>query len=101
MFLTKENMDFFESEGFLVLEDFVSLENCASLRQRALAIVETGDYITIDAAHNNLNLELSEEQIQSRLEEWTPPKSRYQRGVLAKYARSVSSASLGAVTDLG
>ena len=43
MFLTKENMDFYESEGFLVLEHFVSLEECESLRQRAMAIVENFD----------------------------------------------------------
>ena len=43
MFLTKENMDFYESEGFLVLEHFVSIEECESLRQRAMAIVENFD----------------------------------------------------------
>ncbi|MBX3142436.1 MAG: dihydroxy-acid dehydratase [Trueperaceae bacterium] len=64
-----------------------------------LAIVEEGDTITIDAEHNLLQLELSDAEIASRLERWSPPAVRYRRGVLAKYAAQVSSASLGAVTD--
>lgn len=64
-----------------------------------LAIVQDGDNIAIDASTNQLNLELSDEEIQRRLANWRCPEPRYQRGVLAKYARTVSSASLGAVTD--
>ncbi len=64
-----------------------------------LAIVEEGDTITIDAEHNLLQLELPESEISARLERWSPPAVRYRRGVLAKYAAQVSSASLGAVTD--
>jgi dihydroxy-acid dehydratase len=64
-----------------------------------LAIVQDGDNIAIDASTNQLNLELSDEEIQRRLANWRRPEPRYQRGVLAKYARTVSSASLGAVTD--
>src|SRR6056300_362688 len=65
-----------------------------------LAIVQDGDPITIDAENCQLNLDLPEAEIQQRLQNWQTPASRYERGVLAKYARSVSSASLGAVTDL-
>ncbi|MDA0286916.1 MAG: dihydroxy-acid dehydratase [Proteobacteria bacterium] len=65
-----------------------------------LAIVQDGDPITIDAEKCQLNLDLPEAEIQQRLQNWQTPAPRYERGVLAKYARSVSSASLGAVTDL-
>ena len=65
-----------------------------------LAIVQDGDPITIDAENCQLNLDLPEAEIQRRLQNWETPAPRYERGVLAKYARSVSSASLGAVTDL-
>lgn len=65
-----------------------------------LAIVQNGDPITIDAVRRVVNLDLPEEEIRKRLAEWTPPKPRYTRGVLAKYAAQVASASLGAVTDL-
>lgn len=65
-----------------------------------LAIVKDGDPITIDAENCQLNLDLPEAEIQRRLQNWQTPAPRYERGVLAKYARSVSSASLGAVTDL-
>ena len=65
-----------------------------------LAIVQDGDPITIDAEKCQLNLDLPEAEIQRRLQNWQTPAPRYERGVLAKYARNVSSASLGAVTDL-
>ena len=65
-----------------------------------LAIVQDGDPITIDAEKCQLNLNLPEAKIRQRLQNWQTPVPRYERGVLAKYARSVSSASLGAVTDL-
>ncbi len=65
----------------------------------ALAIVENGDSITIDAENNELTLHVNEHKIARRLEKWTQPAPRYTRGVLAKYAKLVSSASLGAVTD--
>lgn len=64
-----------------------------------LAIVEDGDEITIDAETANIVLNVSQEEINSRLEKWSPPKPRYTRGLLAKYAHMVSSASEGAVTD--
>lgn len=64
-----------------------------------LAIVEDGDIITIDAEHNRLEMELTDSVIAERLARWQPPEPRYHRGVLAKYASTVGSASYGAVTD--
>ena len=64
-----------------------------------LAIVEDGDTITIDAEKNILHLDLNEHEINRRLDKWRAPTPRYTRGVLAKYAKLVNSASEGAVTD--
>jgi dihydroxy-acid dehydratase len=64
-----------------------------------LAIVRDGDGITIDAQKRVINLDISDGEIKSRLAGWTKPAPRYTRGVLAKYANHVSSASLGAITD--
>lgn len=64
-----------------------------------LAIVKNGDSITIDAEKRTLNLDISAAEIAKRLKGWTAPKPRYKKGVLAKYARLVDSAHLGAVTD--
>jgi dihydroxy-acid dehydratase len=64
-----------------------------------IALVHEGDSITIDAEQRLLRLNVSEEELARRRVEWKPPKVRYERGVLAKYARLVSSASLGAITD--
>ena len=65
----------------------------------ALAIVENGDKITIDAEKKELILHLADEEISQRLKKWQQPKPKYTRGVLSKYAKLVSSASTGAVTD--
>jgi dihydroxy-acid dehydratase len=64
-----------------------------------LAIVKNGDPITIDAAKRTLNLDIPAKEIKARLKAWKAPKSNYTRGVLAKYAKLVNSASEGAVTD--
>ena len=64
-----------------------------------VAIVENGDTITIDAENNELKLVINEHEMERRLEKWQQPAPRYTRGVLAKYAKLVSSASLGAITD--
>ncbi len=64
-----------------------------------LAIVKDGDRITIDAEKRELNLDVSKAEIARRLASWKAPKAKYTRGVLAKFARMVSSASEGAVTD--
>lgn len=66
-----------------------------------IALVEEGDSITIDAEARNLELHVSETELEARRARWTPPQPRYTRGMLAKYAKLVSSSSLGAVTDLG
>ena len=64
-----------------------------------IAAVQNGDLIHIDITSRRLDVDLSEQEIQGRLAKWTPPPPRYTNGVLAKYARMVSSASLGAVTS--
>ncbi len=64
-----------------------------------LAIVRDGDPITINAADRTVNLDLDAAEIEARLEQWQRPAPRYTRGVLAKYAAVVASASAGAVTD--
>jgi dihydroxy-acid dehydratase len=64
-----------------------------------LAIVKNGDPISIDAEKRRLTLDLPEAEIAARLAKWKRPKPRYLRGVLAKYAATVSSASYGAVSD--
>lgn len=64
-----------------------------------IAIVQTGDRISIDAETNEVKVELSDEEIAARLAKWQKPPARYTRGVLAKFAASVASASEGAVTD--
>lgn len=63
-----------------------------------IAILEEGDTVVIDAVNRRLDVELSDAEIQARLEKWNPPQPRYTRGVMAKYANAVSSASEGAVT---
>jgi dihydroxy-acid dehydratase len=64
-----------------------------------IALVHEGDSITIDAENRLLQLNVSEEEISCRRTKWQPPKPRYTRGVLAKYAKLVSTASIGAITD--
>jgi dihydroxy-acid dehydratase len=65
-----------------------------------IAVVREGDPITIDAEQRAITLHISKAELKRRLTEWTAPTPRITRGVLAKFARQVSSASLGAVTDL-
>jgi len=65
-----------------------------------MALVKEGDSITIDADRGLLQLNVPEDELARRYEEWRAPSPRYPNGVLAKYAKLVSSASLGAVTDL-
>jgi dihydroxy-acid dehydratase len=64
-----------------------------------IALVHEGDSITIDAERRLLQLNVAGEELSRRRAEWKPPHPRYTRGVLAKYAKSVSSASRGAITD--
>jgi len=63
-----------------------------------IAAVRDGDTIVIDVAARTLNLEVGDSAIKERLAAWRAPQPRYPSGVMAKYARMVSSASLGAVT---
>jgi dihydroxy-acid dehydratase len=65
-----------------------------------IALVEEGDSVTIDADQNLLQLNVSEDELERRRAAWTPPAPRYRRGVLAKYAKLVSTSSRGAVTDM-
>ncbi len=65
----------------------------------AIGAIKNGDPITIDAERSEINLDLPEEELRSRLNAWSPPEPKEKRGVLAKYAKLVSSASIGAVTD--
>ncbi|WP_414563947.1 MULTISPECIES: dihydroxy-acid dehydratase [unclassified Anabaena] len=66
----------------------------------AIALVEEGDTITIDAPARLLQLNISDEELARRRANWQPRPPRYTKGVLAKYAKLVSSSSVGAVTDL-
>ena len=65
-----------------------------------IALLKNGDPITIDAEKRQINLDLPAAEIARRRKAWKAPKPRYTRGVLAKYAAHVTSASLGAVTDM-
>ncbi len=65
-----------------------------------IALVQEGDSITIDAHQRLLQLHVSDAELQHRRSNWQPPAPRYTKGVLAKYAKLVSSSSFGAVTDL-
>jgi dihydroxy-acid dehydratase len=65
-----------------------------------VALLEEGDLITIDARERRLSVDVCQDEMERRRRAWQPPAPRYTAGVLYKYARQVSSASLGAVTDL-
>ena len=64
-----------------------------------LAAVRDGDIIELDVEARALNVELTDEEIAGRLAKWTAPEPRYKTGVMAKYAKLVSSASTGAITE--
>lgn len=66
-----------------------------------IAVIKNGDAITIDADKREITLGVSAKELKDRLAKWKQPKPRYTRGVLAKYAKLTTSASLGAVTDMG
>lgn len=65
-----------------------------------IALVEDGDIIVIDADNNKIDLLVEPDVLAERRKHWTPPEPRYKRGTLAKYAKLVSDASKGCVTDL-
>jgi dihydroxy-acid dehydratase len=63
-----------------------------------IAAIRGGDVISIDIPNRRLDVEVSDDEIASRLRDWSPPTPRYTTGVMAKYAALVSSASEGAIT---
>jgi dihydroxy-acid dehydratase len=63
-----------------------------------IAVVRDGDTVVFDVARRELNVELSDEELEARLRDYSPPPAKYSNGVLGKYARLVRSASEGAVT---
>jgi dihydroxy-acid dehydratase len=63
-----------------------------------IAALRNGDTVVVDVEKRQLNVELSEAEINQRLKDWRPPAPRYTQGVFAKYAALVSSASEGAIT---
>ena len=63
-----------------------------------IAAVRDGDVITVDVTSRRLAVEITDAELRARLAAWQPPPPRFQTGVMAKYARLVSSAALGAVT---
>jgi dihydroxy-acid dehydratase len=65
----------------------------------ALALVKSGDSITVDAKKRLIQVNVSKAELARRRAKWKPPRPKYASGVLAKYARQVRSASEGAVTD--
>jgi dihydroxy-acid dehydratase len=64
-----------------------------------IAVVRNGDSITIDAVKNTITLDIPAAKLKARLRSWKPGRPKETRGALAKYARLVTSASEGAVTD--
>jgi len=65
-----------------------------------IALVKNGDPIIIDAGKRQINLDIPAKEMAARRKAWKKPAPRYTRGVLAKYAAHVTSASFGAVTDM-
>jgi dihydroxy-acid dehydratase len=63
-----------------------------------IAAVRDGDIVELDIEKRRLELDLPQEEIDRRIAAWQAPPPKYEKGVMAKYARSVSSASLGAIT---
>jgi dihydroxy-acid dehydratase len=64
-----------------------------------IAAIRDGDIVVFDIGRRELRVELSDAEIQRRLASWQQPEARYRNGVMAKYARQVSSAALGAITN--
>jgi dihydroxy-acid dehydratase len=86
----------FSGGSFGVVVGHVSPEAAAG---GPIALVRDGDLITIDAARGQLELHVSGAELERRRTGWTRPAPRYTAGVLAKYARLVAAAELGAITD--
>jgi dihydroxy-acid dehydratase len=65
-----------------------------------IALVENGDIIVIDAVNDKIDLQVTTEELAARKAKWVPSDYKVKSGLLYKYAKQVSSASLGCVTDL-
>jgi dihydroxy-acid dehydratase len=65
-----------------------------------IALLHEGDIVTIDSVTQEISFQVTQEELEKRSKDWTQPPLKYTTGVLAKYAKLVSSASKGAVTDL-
>jgi dihydroxy-acid dehydratase len=65
-----------------------------------IALVKNNDIITIDAVKNTINIEVSEDELQNRKKNWKQPELKIKKGILYKYAKQVSSASKGCITDM-
>ena len=65
-----------------------------------IALVEDGDFISIDADKNTISLEVETQILESRKLNWKQPELKVQKGILYKYSKSVTSASLGCITDI-
>jgi dihydroxy-acid dehydratase len=77
---------------------FVGHVSPEASRGGPIAALRTGDIVVLDVSNRRLDVELTDAQIKERMASWTAPAPRYQTGVMAKYARMVSSAAVGAVT---
>jgi len=64
-----------------------------------IGLLQDGDIITIDAANNRIDVDLSEEEFSTRKANWKAPENKFKSGILYKYLKSVASASEGCVTD--
>jgi dihydroxy-acid dehydratase len=64
-----------------------------------IALLENGDFITINAVENTINMDVSDEELTARKRRWKAPKLKFEKGVMYKYAKTVSCASEGCVTD--
>ena len=64
-----------------------------------IALVKDGDVVTLDAVNNRIEINISDEELQSRRDSWVAPELKVRRGTLYKYIKSVKDASTGCVTD--
>ena len=65
----------------------------------AIALIKNGDLITIDAKKNTISVDLSDDELSARREKWIQPSLKFEQGILFKYIKNVSTASMGCVTD--
>jgi dihydroxy-acid dehydratase len=80
--------------------DWAEHESCLTWKLFNNVQVQDGDIISIDASSRQMDMDVSDAELQKRREAWTAPPYKSKRGTLYKYIKNVSSASLGCVTDL-